>query len=35
MTAFLDAANEVRNNGEFSFLERCVTTPELNKLMRI
>jgi 2-methylisocitrate lyase-like PEP mutase family enzyme len=35
MTAFLDAANEVRNKGEFSFLDRCVTTPELNKLMRI
>jgi 2-methylisocitrate lyase-like PEP mutase family enzyme len=35
MTAFLDAANEVRDKGEFSFLDRCVTTPELNKLMRI
>ena len=35
MTAFLDAANEVRDNGQFSFLERCVTTAELNKLMRI
>jgi len=35
MTAFLDAANEVSNKGEFSFLDRCVTTPELNKLMRI
>ena len=35
MTALLDAANEVRDKGEFSFLDRCVTTPELNKLMRI
>jgi 2-methylisocitrate lyase-like PEP mutase family enzyme len=35
MTAFLDAANEVRDKGQFSFLDRCVTTPELNKLMRI
>ena len=35
MTAFLDAATEVSNKGEFSFLDRCVTTPELNKLMRI
>jgi 2-methylisocitrate lyase-like PEP mutase family enzyme len=35
MTAFLDAANEVRDNGQFSFLDRCVTTTELNKLMRI
>ena len=35
MTAFLDAANEVRDRGQFSFLDQCVTTPELNKLMRI
>ena len=35
MTGFLDAANEVRDKGQFSFLDRCVTTPELNKLMRI
>jgi len=35
MTAFLDAANEVRDKGQFSFLDRCVTTPELNKLMGI
>ena len=33
MTGFLDAANEVRDRGQFGFLERCVTTPELNKLM--
>jgi len=35
MTGFLDAANEVRGQGQFSFLDRCVTTPELNKLMGI
>jgi 2-methylisocitrate lyase-like PEP mutase family enzyme len=35
MTALVDAANEVRDKGQFSFLDRCVTTPELNKLMRI
>jgi len=35
MTGFLDAANEVRDKGQFSFLDRCVTTPELNKLMLI
>ena len=35
MTGFLDAANEVLDNGKFGFLDRCVTTLELNKLMRI
>jgi 2-methylisocitrate lyase-like PEP mutase family enzyme len=35
MTAFLDAACEVKDTGQFSFLERCVTTPELNKFMRV
>jgi 2-methylisocitrate lyase-like PEP mutase family enzyme len=35
MNGFLDAANEVINNGQFGFLERYVTTPELNTLMRI
>lgn len=35
MTGFLDAANEVREKGQFSFLDRSVTTPELNKLMGI
>lgn len=33
MTGFLDAAYEVRDTGQFRFLDRCVTTPELNKLM--
>jgi 2-methylisocitrate lyase-like PEP mutase family enzyme len=35
MTGLLDAVHEVRDAGEFSFLDRCVTTPELNKVMRI
>jgi 2-methylisocitrate lyase-like PEP mutase family enzyme len=35
MTGLLDAAREVRDTGEFSFLDRCMTTPELNELMRI
>jgi 2-methylisocitrate lyase-like PEP mutase family enzyme len=35
MTGFLDAAREVKDTGGFGFLDRCVTTPELNKLMRI
>lgn len=35
MTGFLEAAREVRDAGEFGFLDRCVTTPELVKLMRI
>jgi len=33
MTGLLDAACEVRDAGQFGFLDRCVTTPELNKLM--
>jgi 2-methylisocitrate lyase-like PEP mutase family enzyme len=35
MTGLLDAAGEVKDTGDFGFLDRCVTTPELNKLMRI
>ncbi len=35
MTGFLEAAREVKATGGFSFLDRCVTTPELNDLMRI
>jgi 2-methylisocitrate lyase-like PEP mutase family enzyme len=35
MTAFVDAAHEVRDAGRFSFLDASVTTPELNKLMGI
>ncbi len=34
MTGLLDAAREVKDTGQFTFLDRCVTTPELNKLMR-
>ena len=35
MTGFIEAAREVRNAGQFEFLEKCATTPELNELMRI
>jgi len=35
MTGFLDAVCQVRDAGQFGFLDKCVTTPELNKLMGI
>ena len=35
MTGLLDAAREAKDEGQFAFLDRCVTTPELNELMRI
>jgi 2-methylisocitrate lyase-like PEP mutase family enzyme len=35
MTGLLDAASEVKDAGQFGFLDRCVTTAELNKLMGI
>jgi hypothetical protein len=35
MTGLLDALCEVRDGGQFGFLDQCVTTPELNKLMGI
>ena len=35
MTGLADAAREIRDTGEFRFLDRSLTTPELNKLMRI
>jgi hypothetical protein len=35
MTGLLDAAREVKDDGGFSFVDRCVTTPDLNKLMGI
>ncbi|HTU48289.1 MAG TPA: isocitrate lyase/phosphoenolpyruvate mutase family protein [Bryobacteraceae bacterium] len=35
MTGFLDAAREVRETGQFTFLDHCITTPELNALMRV
>jgi 2-methylisocitrate lyase-like PEP mutase family enzyme len=35
MTGLLDAIKEVRDTGQFGFVDRSVTTPELNKLMGI
>ena len=35
MTGFLEAAREVKNAGQFTFLDRSVATPELTKLMKI
>jgi 2-methylisocitrate lyase-like PEP mutase family enzyme len=35
MTGLLDAAREVKDTGQFGFLDRCAATPELNKLMGI
>jgi len=35
MTGFLDAAREVPATGNFNFLDACVTSPELNKLMQL
>jgi 2-methylisocitrate lyase-like PEP mutase family enzyme len=35
MTAFLEAAREVQQTGHFDFLERCLTTAELNQRMGI
>ena len=35
MTGFLEAAREVKDAGQFGFLDQCVTTPEINKLMGI
>ena len=35
MTGFLDAVQEIKTTGTFNFLDKCVSTPELNKLMRI
>ena len=35
MTGFLDAVQEIKTAGTFNFLDKCVSTPELNKLMRI
>ncbi|MFL6464526.1 MAG: isocitrate lyase/phosphoenolpyruvate mutase family protein [Bryobacteraceae bacterium] len=33
MTGLLDAAREVKDTGQFGFIDRSVTTPELNNLM--
>jgi 2-methylisocitrate lyase-like PEP mutase family enzyme len=35
MTGLLDAAQELKDTGQFRFVDRCVTTAELNKLMQI
>ncbi len=35
MTGMLDAVREMRETGQFGFLDRCLTTPELNKIMLI
>jgi 2-methylisocitrate lyase-like PEP mutase family enzyme len=35
MTGLLDAAREVKDEGHFSFVDRCATTTDLNKLMGI
>ena len=35
MTGFLEAIYQVKDKGEFGFLDESVTTPELNKLMQI
>ena len=35
MTGFLDAAREVKDTGQFGFLDRCVTGPEVGKLMQM
>jgi len=35
MTGFLEAARQVKDSGQFGFLDRCVTTPELHQLMGI
>lgn len=34
MTGFLEAASEVKNSGQFAFLDRCASTPDLLNLMR-
>lgn len=35
MTGFLEAAREVKNKGQFTFLDKSVTTPQLNQIMQI
>lgn len=35
MTGFLDAVYQVKDTGQFDFLDRSVTTQELNKLMHV
>jgi len=35
MTGLLHAAREVKDTGQFGFLDRCVTTAEVNSVMQI
>lgn len=35
MTGFLQAVSEVKDSGEFGFVERCTSTQELLKLMKV
>jgi len=35
MSGFLDAAREVKEKGQFTFVDDCVTTSQLYKLMGI
>jgi 2-methylisocitrate lyase-like PEP mutase family enzyme len=35
MTALLEVARQVKDRGEFDFLDRCATTPELHEVMGI
>jgi 2-methylisocitrate lyase-like PEP mutase family enzyme len=35
MTGLVDAARQVKDSGEFDFVDRCATTAELNQLMGI
>jgi 2-methylisocitrate lyase-like PEP mutase family enzyme len=35
MAGMVDAAREVIDEGQFSFVDRCITTAEINNLMRI
>ena len=35
MTGLLEAASEMKNSGQFCFVERIASTPELLKLMRV
>jgi 2-methylisocitrate lyase-like PEP mutase family enzyme len=34
MTGFLQAAREIKDSGQFNFLDNCFTTPELTRLMQ-
>jgi hypothetical protein len=34
MSGLLDAAREVKERGTFGYLDRCITTADLNAFMR-